>query len=560
MSDRTAEFHFSPRPNRAGEIRWRPWATDAFEQAKAEDKPILLAISAVWCHWCHVMDETTYSNRPVIDLINSEYVPVRVDNDVRPDINQRYNMGGWPTTAFLTPQGDVLTGATYLPPDQMADALTRVATYYRTRKPEIVAAVLESRQRAGATVAASASSLDPGLVDRVLGSVEAAYDQQYGGFGSAPKFPQTDAIALLAEQSMLKGEPRLMEMARHTLAQMAGRGTYDHVEGGFFRYSTTRDWSVPHFEKMLEDHGGLVAALALTDQAGILDDTVRYLDTVLRNPETGMYAGSQDADEEYYKLDAEGRRGLESPYVDPRFYAAWNCSLAVAYLDADARLGRPRLREAAGALLDSLFAGLYEPTEGLRHTAELGGQLGDQVWGLWASVRAAGAGLGDVWRERALQLAAHLDAAYADAELGGYFDHTGDEQLGKLRERIKPLQENSIAAIALAELDALLGDPELRLRERARRVLESVAALPPRYGIMAALFARALDRALREPVKVTTTDELLSRAVLAAYPYAVVERSGDASAVLCIGTACLAPTQDVEELTSRLGQAAAARG
>src|SRR5262245_61316464 len=95
------------------------------------------------------MDEPSYSNQQVIDLVNREYVPVRVDNDVRPDINQRYNMGGWPTTAFLTPQGDVLTGATYLPPDQMADALTRVASYYRTRKPDIVAAVLEGRRRAG---------------------------------------------------------------------------------------------------------------------------------------------------------------------------------------------------------------------------------------------------------------------------------------------------------------------------------------------------------------------------------------------------------------------------
>src|SRR5260221_10097746 len=104
------------------------------------------------------MDETTYSSSGVIDLIKSEYVPVRVDNDVRPDINQRYNMGGWPTTAFLTPQGDILTGGTYLPPDQMADALARVASYYRSSKPEIVARVLEGRRRAGATVAASAGA------------------------------------------------------------------------------------------------------------------------------------------------------------------------------------------------------------------------------------------------------------------------------------------------------------------------------------------------------------------------------------------------------------------
>ncbi|HET7339308.1 MAG TPA: DUF255 domain-containing protein, partial [Candidatus Dormibacteraeota bacterium] len=109
MADAGAEFHFSPRPNRASDIDWHPWSPEAFEQAKSSRKPILLSISAVWCHWCHVMDETTYSHPGVIELINSEYVPIRVDNDVRPDINQRYNMGGWPTTAFLTPAGDILT-------------------------------------------------------------------------------------------------------------------------------------------------------------------------------------------------------------------------------------------------------------------------------------------------------------------------------------------------------------------------------------------------------------------------------------------------------------------
>src|SRR5918912_355724 len=310
-----SEFHFSPRPNRAAEINWRPWSPSAFEEARAEDKPILLSISAVWCHWCHVMDETTYSDQRGIDLVNEGYVPIRVDNDVRPDVNQRYNMGGWPTTAMLTPQGDILTGATYLPPDQLANALKSVASFYRTRKPEIAARVLENAKRSTGALARQAGSLEPGLVDRILGAVQASYDATYGGFGTAPKFPQTDAILLLAEQAQLRGEPELLEMARHTLQQMASGGTYDHVEGGFFRYSTTQDWSVPHFEKMLEDHAGLLAALALTDQAEILDDAVRYLDTVLRDPDSGLYAGSQDADEEYYSLDAQGRRELDPPYV-----------------------------------------------------------------------------------------------------------------------------------------------------------------------------------------------------------------------------------------------------
>jgi uncharacterized protein len=542
-------FHFSPRPNRAAEIGWREWGAEAFTAARAEDKPILLGISAVWCHWCHVMDETTYSDQGVIDLINREYVPIRVDNDLRPDVNNRYNMGGWPTTAFLTPQGDILTGATYLPPDQMLGALERVAGFYRTRKPEIVAQVLESRKKASTMVAASAGSLDPRLVDAVLAAVENAYDRTYGGFGGSPKFPQTEALALLIEQAARRGEPQLLEMARFTLSQMAGGGTYDHVEGGFFRYSTTQDWSVPHFEKMLEDHAGLISALALAGEGEILDSATGYLDKVLRDPATGLYAGSQDADEAYYGLDAAGRAGLEPPFVDRRVYSNWNSMLAVAYLEADARLGRPALREKASLLLDSLFQDSYTPAGGMLHAERAGGQLGDQVWALLAAVRAFQAGLGSHWLEAAEQLAGHLEEAYADRDFGGYFDHAAGEALGRLEDRLKPIGENSVAAVALFELGALAGGEHL---EHGRRALESVAMLPARYGLMAAGWARAYDRYLGEPVKVTTGSAELARAALLLKPYAVIEPGSDERAVVCLGTLCLAPINDLEGLRKAL--------
>ena len=125
-------FRFSPRPNRAAEIGWREWDEKAFQEAQVADKPILLAISAVWCHWCHVMYETSYSDPEVIRMINDRYVPIRVDNDERPDVNRRYNMGGWPTTAFLTPDGEVVHGGTYVPPEAMRSYLTQVDEVWRT--------------------------------------------------------------------------------------------------------------------------------------------------------------------------------------------------------------------------------------------------------------------------------------------------------------------------------------------------------------------------------------------------------------------------------------------
>jgi len=552
------EFHFSPRPNRAAEINWHPWSEAAFEEAKQTGRPILLSISAVWCHWCHVMDETTYSHPGIIDLINREYVPVRVDNDVRPDINQRYNMGGWPSTAFLTSSGDILTGATYLPPDQMADALSRVAGYYRTNQPDIATRVLEARQRASSAVARSAAPLDDGMVGSILEAAIAAYDPEYGGFGNAPKFPQTDAILLLLEQSQLRSDPQLRQMAVHTLEKMAGGGTYDHVEGGFFRYSTTQDWSVPHFEKMLEDHSGLVSALALAGMDAALDSTTGYLDKVLRDPKSGLYAGSQDADEHYYSMDGEERAQTPAPYIDRRVYTSWNAALAIAYLEASRRLDQPALREQAKKLLERLFQGAYRRGEGMSHAEGVGAQLTDQVWSLWAALRAHQGGLGDQWMPAALDLAAHLEQSYGDPRSGGYFDHAASGALGRLAEPIKPLAENSVAAMALVELDILAGDPGAPHLARARRALESVAALPRQYGLMAAAFARALDRT-RLAIKVTTRNPELARAATSAHPYAVIDPGGDQKAVVCVGTICLAPVSTPEGVVEALKEASTSR-
>ena len=549
MAEAPQEFHFSPRPNRASEINWRPWSGEAFDAARQTRKPILLSISAVWCHWCHVMDETTYSHPSVIDLINRDYVPVRVDNDVRPDINQRYNMGGWPTTAFLTASGDILTGGTYMPPDQMASALMRIADYYRENQAEIASRVLDARKRAASGVARSAGELEVRLVDEVVESVTSAYDPEYGGFGNAPKFPQTDAILLLLEQAVLRSDDSLRLRAVHTLEKMTGGGTYDHVEGGFFRYSTTQDWSVPHFEKMLEDHAGLVLALSLAGMTEALDKTVGYLDRVLRDPKTGLYAGSQDADEHYYSMEAEERANTPAPYVDRRVYTAWNAALAVAYL---------RARLPADRLLDSLFKHAYKKNEGMTHAEGVGGQLADQVWSLWAAVRAYQHGLGEKWREVALDLAAHIEERYGDPELGGFLDHAGGDELGRLGERIKPLGENSVAAMALIELDIVVGDSGSPFRERARRALESVAALPRQYGLMAAVFARALDR-VGHAIKVTTQNSELARAAVAAHPYAVLDPSGDDRAVVCAGTICLAPVSTPDALKDAIKEASQAR-
>src|SRR5215469_10998124 len=188
----TTEFHFSPRPNRAAEIEWMPWGDDAFARAAREEKPILLGISAVWCHWCHVMDETTYSDLDVIAQINEQYVPIRVDNDERPDVNARYNMGGWPTTAFLTPDGMTLTGATYLPANHMKRALDDMLMFYASQKSDIERRAAEIKAARIDYVKIPPNDLNATMVDQLVEGITANYDDEYGGFGEAPKFPQPE--------------------------------------------------------------------------------------------------------------------------------------------------------------------------------------------------------------------------------------------------------------------------------------------------------------------------------------------------------------------------------
>ncbi|MBA3376935.1 MAG: thioredoxin domain-containing protein, partial [Actinobacteria bacterium] len=279
-------LHFSPRPNRAAEIAWRTWGPDAFEEAEAQDRPILLSISAVWCHWCHVMDETSYSDDQVIQGINERFIPIRVDNDERPDVNRRYNMGGWPTTAFLTPDGEIIHGGTYVPPEQMRSYVQQVADVWRDKRAEIAERVRGIQEHEHERKPQEPGDLTWDIVETVGSLVRGQYDPQFGGFGRDQKFPQPHLVRFVLDEHRRHGYPELATMLHKTLVAMAAGGMYDQVEGGFFRYSTTREWTIPHYEKMLEDNAELLLIYAEAHrsfpQAGydrVVRDVVRWMDT-----------------------------------------------------------------------------------------------------------------------------------------------------------------------------------------------------------------------------------------------------------------------------------------
>ncbi len=508
-------FHFSPRPNRAGEIRWREWGEDAFVRAKIEDKPVLLSISAVWCHWCHVMDETSYSDESIISSINENFVPVRVDNDRRPDVNARYNQGGWPTTAFLTPDGALLAGATYLPPEQMGAALEQISDFYKKNREQIEVRAAQIRERVGEYRLADASALNDGIIARVLREAQDNYDPEYGGFGTTPKFPMVDVLELLLQEYRVTGEQRLYDMLARTFFGMSDGGMYDHVEGGFFRYSTTRDWSIPHFEKMTEDHAGLLRVLSLLARVTRNDrfrttliSAIGYVRTVLRDPHTQFFAGSQDADEEYYALPLEERRKRKAPYVDRTSYSNWTASMAGTFLTAAYALDDDRLSREGEDTLDELHNRMRDEDGLLYHFIELvpgsrpqvRGLLTDQAAYLRALLDAHEYGGRPRFLERARELAAAIERFFS-AEEGGFYDHAAmEETIGNLTTRDRPLPDNALLAESFLRLSLLEDEP--RYREVAQRALLLYAQTYERAGMFAAPYARAVRRYLVSPVSV----------------------------------------------------------
>jgi uncharacterized protein len=566
------EFRFSPRPNRAGEIAWMPWGAPAFERAKSEDKPILLSISAVWCHWCHVMDETSYSDQGVIEAINRNFVPIRVDNDRRPDVNARYNMGGWPTTAFLAPDGTTLTGATYLPPQQFLRALDEIAHFYGQRKDEIAQHVADLKARDASRPPNASTDLTEAPIVELTGELENAFDEEFGGFGESPKFPQPEALEFLLSEWRLSGHPHLHAMVAKTMLSMARGGTYDHVEGGFFRYSTTRDWSVPHFEKMAEDHAGLLRVLSelvlyapTNELRETLVSTTNYVRRVLRDPKTGFFAGSQDADEAYYELPLEERRKREAPYVDHTSYTNWTCALAGGQCLAARALDDDALLDEALQSLDNVAERLVGGDGLLFHVLAPGdaptvsGLFSDQVAYARALLDAHEISGETRFLSRAQSL---VDAVITNFESpeGGFYDRLrGGEAFGRLAVADRPIVDNGLFAEVLLRLSGLTGDP--RYRERAESVLR-VYSQTRGAGAFAATYARALRRYLCPELSVrivgdpAATDAFREAALRLPTPFAAIRTLSTGAAAelempaeqpaayVCVTGACGAPVRD----------------
>jgi uncharacterized protein YyaL (SSP411 family) len=298
-------------------IHWYPWGDEAFAAAREQDRPVLLDIGAVWCHWCHVMDGESYENPALAEFLNQHFVCIKVDRDERPDVDARYQraiqaltrQGGWPLTAFLTPAGEVFYGGTYFPPDGMhgrpgfRTVLESVLDAYRSRRGQVMSQASAVRSVVAEDLdEAAAGEPALALLEAAVAQMARALDPVNGGFGGAPKFPHPGALMLLLHRwADQPGEPARRILDK-TLHGMARGGVYDQLGGGFHRYSVDAEWIVPHFEKMSYDNSELLKvyldayALFGTEEYGAAArGIVRWVRATASDPEGG-YAASQDAD------------------------------------------------------------------------------------------------------------------------------------------------------------------------------------------------------------------------------------------------------------------------
>jgi uncharacterized protein len=491
-----------------GGIQWLEWSKESFEKARAENKPILLDIKGSWCHWCHVMDKTSYSDPAIIDALNKKFVPIRVDTDKRPDVNRRYNMGGWPTTAFLDSDGKIITGGTYIPPEQLREVMRSVLAMYTKSKGKV-----RSKLEPPRIPKATSDPLTESIAKDIATSIAVNFDIDYGGFGFEPKFPQTDSLEYALVRYRYHGDKEMLTVLNNTLEKMGKGGMYDHVEDGFFRYSTTRDWTIPHFEKMAEDNARLLATYLKAYQVTAnpffkekAEGILRYVQSKLADLEKGGFYGSQDADEEYYRLDMGERKKRTAPSIDKTFYTNYNVLFVSSYLLAGAVLNNPELTKFAVKVLDRVV-GSVDDNGALPHysgedISTLKGLLADQALTLHALVDAY-EHTGN-WRhiETATKLLDYSTRTLGDEKGGGFYDIPEQSaDIGELKARDKPMEENSMMATAMLRLSWITGKEQYE--KLAEQTLKLFAGEYERYGIMAAGYGLALEYLLNGPVGIT---------------------------------------------------------
>jgi len=571
----------APEPAHAGDaaraVEWRDWNEASFAEARQDRRLILVSVQASWCHWCHVMNDTTFEDPRVVALLRERFVTIRVDSDARPDLAERYARWAWPATAILTPDAEPVTELRgHQPPRRFARLLEELSAELEAGRP------IARREAATAAPDPALADLEV-LRDVVRSQLDALYDEARGGWGQRQKYPYAAPVAHALFRARVHGDETQFA---HALATLEGhRELIDPVWGGLYQYSLRGDWQHPHFEKITAIQAGAIQTFAqahrMTGDARWLAEArrvYRYVADQLSAPEGGFYT-SQDADfgahgtadavpgGEFYALDDAGRRALGAPRVDEGVYANLNGMMITALVELYEATGEAevlaRAQAAAERVLSTHRVGsafAHGPTAG-RPPALF--HLGDQVE-MARALLALYEATGEEGYLRAAEAnVTFVRASLSDAGRGGFYAHTVDPAaIGVFAARRKPLVENGVAARVLLRLARISGDDTLR--DDAARALRAVAdrAFIREHGRKVGEYLLALEEissafailSVVGPANDPRTENLHQAALRYAHPLRLVElgRPGESrypypgapAIYLCTADACSMPIDD----------------
>jgi uncharacterized protein YyaL (SSP411 family) len=480
-------------------VAWRDWGEAAFADAERTGRPVLLSITATWCAPCHEMDAETYADPRIVAAVEDGFVPVRVDADRRPRVRERYTTGGFPTTAFLTPDGRVLASAGALAPAGMRQVLDRVREAWDAKGSEAGRV-----PRALADEAPPAGEVTTAIEEHLAGQLTAQYDDEHAGWGTDAKFPlpRTVEFALQRERDLAL---RTLDAVRDHL--------YDEAAGGFFRFAGRRDWGDVHYEKTLDANAALLRAFAnahlYTGEEAYLDPVERTTGFLVDRLWTGeAFGGSLGpaGGGAYYALPVDERADEPGPRADLTAFAGANALAADALLTHHAYTDDERAREYAERTLDALVR--LTDDGAVAHYRGDGAPtcvLSDQARVTGAFARA-GQVLGSPWTARARTVA---DATLDLQDDTGAFRDGPDGAVGMLDRPFRPLDGSVEAAEALCDVAALTG--ERRYRERAREAVAAFAGARERFGVQVAGYGSVASRLCGGAPVVAVADDPGSR-------------------------------------------------
>ena len=589
-------------------VDWYPWGEEAFAEAERRDVPLLISIGYSTCHWCHVMARESFSDPVIAGRLNADFVSVKVDREEHPDVDASYLTAagaftdnlGWPLTVFVTPKGRAFFAGTYFPPQPLAghpsfsQVLDAVREAWTERRDQVEDSAAKVAAALGSAVADTAPGPLPTAFDGVVAELVGYEDAEFGGFGGAPKFPVAPVLLFLLERGA-HGDTEALGLAERTLTTMARSPLRDAVEGGFFRYSTRRDWGDPHYERMLYDNALLLRAYTRLDvlrpgaTPGIAAGIADFLMTVLQQP-GGGFASAQDSestvvDEQgnahrveggYYALDAEARVGQTPPDLDGKILTGWNGLAIEGLAVAGFALDRPDWLAAAVRAADYLLE---------RHRRDDGSliraSIGDRESAASATLEDYG-----MLASGLLQLAtATGEARFAvaareliDASLvGGVFVVPGGADpalaargLALASDPSEGAYPSGISAIATAAEKLYLLTAEQRYRDAAVEAMRGIAPLamlrPISFGTSLELIARlaepvtqlvvvgeiGADVARTASVGVVTIVTAEQAATFAAAGFELFEGREREAAYLCRDFVCRLPITNATELAAVL--------